>query len=80
MITLKRIGIIIFFILCRLTSYAQCAMCKAVVTSDLESGGSAGTGINNGILYLMGIPYLLIGVVGYFIYKHYKKNSLQSTT
>jgi hypothetical protein len=49
-------------------------MCKAVAESDLEGGGTAAQGINEGILYLMFIPYLLIGGAGYFIYKHYKKN------
>jgi hypothetical protein len=46
---------------------AQCAMCRAV----LESGESQETakGINNGIIYLMAIPYLVVGVIGYFVYK-----------
>jgi len=57
------------------TLFSQCAMCKAVVESDLESGGKTALGINNGILYLMIIPYLLIAIVGFFIYKNYKKNS-----
>jgi hypothetical protein len=40
---------------------AQCAMCKAIA----ESGGDAvgkqvGTGINEGILYLMIIPYIIL--------------------
>ena len=39
---------------------AQCAMCKAVVEANLESGGSAGAGLNNGILYLMAMPYISI--------------------
>lgn len=55
--------------------FSQCAMCKAVVESDLESGGKTALGINNGILYLMITPYLLIALVGFFIYKNYKKNS-----
>lgn len=46
---------------------AQCAMCRAV----LESGDNqeVAEGINNGILYLMAVPYILIGVLGFFIYK-----------
>lgn len=49
---------------------AQCAMCRAV----LESGESqeAAEGINNGIVYLMAIPYLVVGVIGYFVYKTMK--------
>jgi hypothetical protein len=39
---------------------AQCSMCKAVVEANLESGGSAGAGLNDGILYLMAMPYISI--------------------
>ena len=50
---------------------AQCSMCRAV----LESGEALETakGINNGIIYLMAIPYLLVGFVGYQIFKILKK-------
>ena len=47
---------------------AQCAMCKAVVEANLESGGSIGAGINDGILYLMAIPYISMIVVGLIWY------------
>ena len=50
---------------------AQCAMCRAVLESE-ESGGAA-KGINNGIIYLMTIPYLLIGGIGFAIYRSRKK-------
>lgn len=45
-------------------------MCRAV----LESGGSnaAAEGINNGIVYLMAIPYILIAGVFYFVYRKLK--------
>lgn len=46
---------------------AQCAMCRAVLES--EEGQSTAKGINNGIIYLMVIPYLLIGGLAVFIYK-----------
>lgn len=52
-------------------SYAQCAMCKASVESN--GGAELATGLNGGIIYLMFIPYLLIGGVAYAIYKHSKK-------
>ena len=55
---------------------AQCAMCKAVLESNLQSGEQAkGQGINEGIMYIMFVPYILIGIVGYFMYKHYKKTN-----
>lgn len=50
---------------------AQCAMCRAVLESDAD--GSTAEGINNGILYLMAFPYLLVGVIGYMIYKSRQK-------
>lgn len=40
---------------------AQCAMCKATAESASDNiDQSIGEGLNNGILYLMGIPYLLL--------------------
>ena len=49
---------------------AQCAMCRAVLES--EETQTAAEGLNDGIVYLMAIPYILVGGLGYFIYKKYK--------
>ena len=65
----KYLLVFIFIFLNTSTSFYQCAMCKAVVeTGDVTMA----EGINNGITYLMVFPYLLIGVLFYFIYR-YKK-------
>ncbi len=64
------ISILLLFV--TVDAEAQCAMCRAVLES--EEGKETAKGINNGIVYLMIIPYILIGAVGYFIYKN-KKNS-----
>jgi hypothetical protein len=50
-------------------SFAQCAMCRTSVESDLKNGGSIGTGLNTGILYLMAIPYVFLMAGGYFFFK-----------
>jgi len=50
---------------------AQCAMCRAVLES--EGNVAAAEGVNNGIVYLMAIPYVLVGVLFYFVYKKLKK-------
>ena len=57
---------ILFFVFLLLSQNAdaQCAMCKAVVEANLDSGGSIGAGLNDGILYLMAMPYISILVVG----------------
>lgn len=54
---------------------AQCAMCRAVLES--EEGGEAAKGINNGIIYLMLFPYLLVGGIGYVIYRMRQKARLE---
>jgi len=43
---------------------AQCAMCKRVAETDMDSKRkeTAARGLNNGILYLLSIPYLIGGV------------------
>ncbi len=50
---------------------AQCSMCRAVLES--QDDGSAAAGINDGIMYLMVFPYLLIGIVGVVIYRMNRK-------
>ena len=69
-------GIILFVVSFELT--AQCAMCKAVVESNMESGGSEGVGLNNGILYLMGFPYFAAIIFAIFYYLQNKKTKAQS--
>ena len=49
---------------------SQCAMCKAVVEGGEEN---IAEGVNNGITYLMVFPYLLVGFLGYLLYRHRKK-------
>lgn len=48
-------------------SYAQCAMCKAVIENG-ETGMAEG--VNSGITYLMVFPYLLVGVLLFVIYRY----------
>ena len=47
---------------------AQCVMCKAVA-EDSAAEGAVGRGINQGILYIMAVPYILIGIFGFFVVK-----------
>ena len=43
---------------------AQCAMCKRVAETDMDNKHkeTAARGLNNGILYLLSVPYLIGGV------------------
>jgi len=47
-----------FLTLWTIASSAQCAMCKAVAETG-NGTGKAG-GLNNAILYLMAVPYILL--------------------
>ncbi len=59
----------VFALVSFLETNAQCAMCRAVLES--EEGQSAAQGINDGIVYLMALPYILVGGIGYLIYKKF---------
>jgi hypothetical protein len=70
----KKIRVLLFLILalilCIAPVNAQCSMCRAVLES--EEGQQTAKGINNGIIYLMAIPYILVALVGWRIFKIYK--------
>lgn len=57
----------IVFCLLPFVSKAQCAMCRAAL--DSEETGVTAEAVNDGIVYLMAIPYVLVGILGYAIYK-----------
>ena len=73
--TNKFIIIIFLSAFFNIKSNAQCAMCNAVVEANLKEGGSAGAGLNEGILYLMAMPYIAVFLFGifYFLQKRNKK-------
>jgi hypothetical protein len=52
-------------------SYSQCAMCRAALESD--GNAAQAKAINDGIIYLMIIPYVLVIVAGYAIYRIMRK-------
>ena len=59
-------SLLLFTLYFTLSTQAQCAMCRAVLES--EGSTSKAEGINDGIVYLMAIPYLLVFVIGYVVY------------
>ena len=76
---MKRIFIITILILFfSLPAEAQCAMCRAVLESDADGGMAKG--VNNGIVYLMIFPYLLVGGVVFAVYRMLKKAKQNKNT
>lgn len=56
-----------------LATNAQCAMCRAALES--EGNTIKAEAVNDGIVYLMAIPYLLVAFVGYAVYRVFKKKA-----
>lgn len=69
----KRIILSLFSILYSINSYSQCAMCRASLES--EGNKTKVEAVNDGIVFLMAIPYIIAAVVGFAIYKMYYKKS-----
>jgi hypothetical protein len=55
---------------------AQCAQCAATVETNSKNGGSAANGLNKGILFLLGAPYLAVAAAGFIWYKKYRRKNV----
>ncbi len=64
---INRFFLVLFFGLLSFNSSAQCAMCRAALESEGDT--SKAEAINNGIVYLMAFPYIMVGIVFYVVYK-----------
>jgi len=72
----KKLIIIFLGVLFSIQSFAQCAMCKAVVEANLNSGDDIGSGLNDGILYLMATPYVFVLLFSIFFYLQKRKKEV----
>ena len=67
---IKSLQIVVFTIaycLMPIVSSAQCAMCRAALES--EEGGVRAEAVNDGIVYLMAIPYILVAGVFFAVWR-----------
>ena len=76
---LTTIAILAAFCLLTLDVSAQCAMCKAAVESNMRGGGGDPQGLNGGILYMLLMPYLLVGAIGYWWWRNRRQEREQAT-
>lgn len=67
----KRAFFFLFSIFYSLNSFSQCAMCRAALES--EGNKTKVEAVNDGIVFLMAIPYLIVAAIGFAIYKMYFK-------
>jgi hypothetical protein len=47
-------------------AFAQCAMCKATIETDASD---VGKGVNNAILYIMVMPYILLATIAIVFFR-----------
>jgi hypothetical protein len=65
------VSLLLFF---QTDSSAQCAMCRRIAETDKQAKTvDQGRSLNNGILYLLSIPYLL-GAAGAIVWYKNRKN------
>ena len=62
---------VVLFLMLSVSSFAQCAMCRAALGGKENNAQAAA--VNDGIVYLMVIPYILVALLGIYIYKMKKK-------
>tara|TARA_Y100001935_G_scaffold87812_1_gene72823 strand:+ start:727 stop:1008 length:282 start_codon:yes stop_codon:yes gene_type:complete len=72
----KSIYLSLFFLFIYFDSISQgCSMCRGIVESDANSGGTGiSSSINSGIIYLFTSTYILILIGATFWYYRSKKN------
>ncbi|HYV93619.1 MAG TPA: hypothetical protein VE978_17725 [Chitinophagales bacterium] len=82
---MKRIFISLIFVLTlalsfHFSSLAQCSLCKSSAESSLKEGDTQAKGLNMGIMYLLVMPYLLVGGIGYYWYLNNKKQIVEESS
>lgn len=79
LLLMKKIFALVVLNLFGVATQAQCVMCRAMTDSNTtlgENGSNIGEGLNNGILYLMAIPYILISTLLLVFFRHKIKGYL----
>jgi hypothetical protein len=56
-------------------AHAQCAMCVTALENSPEGKGMA-THFNNGILFLLAIPYALFTTIGIVVYRAHRRKKI----
>ena len=64
---IQNLFLVLCFLFFQIAANAQCAMCRAALTS--EGNAVKAEAVNDGIVYLMVIPYVLVAGVFYAVYR-----------
>lgn len=58
---------------------AQCAMCNETARTATEGKNENAIALNNGILYLMALPYIMLATIGFLWWKYGRKKKKEDT-
>lgn len=72
-VSLKKATCFLFCFFYSTFVFPQCAMCRAALES--EGNKTRVEAVNDGIVFLMAVPYIIVAIIGFVIYKMYYKNS-----
>jgi heme/copper-type cytochrome/quinol oxidase subunit 2 len=70
-ISQKLVWLTFAYCLLPVASFSQCAMCRAALESTGDN--SKVEAVNDGIVFLMAIPYIIVAGIGFVVYKMYYK-------
>jgi hypothetical protein len=71
----KRLLAFLILSMAHVIAFAQCAMCKGQLESTSES--HVGLAVNDGILYLLALPFLMILSVSILVWNQVRKQKRQ---
>jgi hypothetical protein len=63
---------LVILVLVQAPVYAQCAMCVTALENSPE-GRSMAASFNRGILFLLAVPYAILGTVGVVVFRAYRR-------
>lgn len=73
---IRTIFLLLVFCFFSLSANAQCAMCRAALEG--EGNSEKAEAVNDGIVYLMLIPYILVALIGFAVYRIYRKKKVKA--
>lgn len=69
--------LVVSFVIVSLDAQAQCAMCSFNAENSVKNGNTQGAGLNDGILFLLAMPFLALAGIGLLWYKKYRNPTVR---
>ena len=74
---LKRLSLLLVIYLMVFVSRSQCSLCRTQIANNVNAGDDRmAYFMNQGILFLLAVPYIAVGVVGYLWYRNSRSREI----